>query len=231
MEMSVKQIRLWNARSLADRAGGISNFAEKIGKSQSYASQIIGATPSKTIGHRVAEDIAQAFGLSLAWMDTAHPKEWRHISDNEWADALLRILPETNETGASYAVTSPAPALCQLPVLSWEATGRPTPNGEGDDYMAVPFQTGPRAYILPVEGDAMAPDYPAGGFIIIDPDLEPRPNDDVIAFAVNAGRAVFRRLATDGGTSLLIATNPRYPTLDAGSIIGCVVGYFRPTRR
>lgn len=62
--MNVKQIRYLNARRLVEQIGGISAFAEKIGRSQAQASNTFGSNPVRNIGDNLAAEIEQTFGLA-----------------------------------------------------------------------------------------------------------------------------------------------------------------------
>jgi hypothetical protein len=64
-----KKIRVDRARELAATVNGVSGFANKVGMSQSQASQIIGANPVKGIGDTMARRIEDAFGKSTGWLD------------------------------------------------------------------------------------------------------------------------------------------------------------------
>lgn len=70
--MTSAELRLKNARALASQEGGIAAFARKLKCSDSQASQIIGKTPTRGIGHQLARDIEQAFGKEKGWLDLPH---------------------------------------------------------------------------------------------------------------------------------------------------------------
>jgi hypothetical protein len=68
--MDSYQIRLINARSLADSAGGPAAFARRLGKSTGQIAHIIGPNPVKNIGHLIARQIEDAFAMPRGWLDT-----------------------------------------------------------------------------------------------------------------------------------------------------------------
>ncbi|WP_288366564.1 hypothetical protein [uncultured Acinetobacter sp.] len=80
--MDSKSIRYQNTRYLVDSVGGVSNFAEKIGKGQSQTSQIAGTNPIKGIGNKVAREIEDAFGKPHGWLDVQHLEDSNLLSDN-----------------------------------------------------------------------------------------------------------------------------------------------------
>jgi hypothetical protein len=76
MDMNISEIRLKNARYLANSAGGISAFAEKTGKSQPQISHLIGEKPIKNIGNKIAREIEKSFNQEKDWLDHAHYDLW-----------------------------------------------------------------------------------------------------------------------------------------------------------
>lgn len=70
--MDSKSIRYKNTRLLVDQVGGVSSFADKIGKGQSQTSQFAGTNPIKGIGNKVAREIELAFDKPHGWLDIPH---------------------------------------------------------------------------------------------------------------------------------------------------------------
>ncbi len=97
MALKNDMVRLWNARLLADREGGITRFADKIKRSQSQASHIIGKNPIKRISGKLARHIESSFGVDDGWLDQARPSEWMKIQSQQWLD-LLRL--DMKDSGA-----------------------------------------------------------------------------------------------------------------------------------
>lgn len=98
MGMSVEMVRAWNVRALADRAGGVTKFAERIERSQSQVSQLVSPSPSKRIDRRLASHIEGCFDLPEYWLDQVHLEEWLKIQRASWADLLRRDLYEAGIT-------------------------------------------------------------------------------------------------------------------------------------
>lgn len=80
ISMDSRTIRYKNVRYLVDFIGGVTNFADKINKSQSQASQFSGSNPIKGIGNKVAREIESAFGKDHGWLDAAHPELWEDFN-------------------------------------------------------------------------------------------------------------------------------------------------------
>ncbi len=68
----IYKVRLENARKLAEEAGGVVRFGDRIGISKSQASQIIGRNPIRLIGDDLAERIETSFGKPTDWLDANH---------------------------------------------------------------------------------------------------------------------------------------------------------------
>ena len=80
--MDIGEIRYRHARRLIaalagneGEAGGLSEFAVKVNKSQSQVSQFAGKNPIKGIGNKIAREIEKAFGLKHGEIDRPLP-EW-----------------------------------------------------------------------------------------------------------------------------------------------------------
>lgn len=79
--MDSKQIRYKNARYLLkNEALGITDFSEKIGRSQSQTSAYISENPTKNIGDKIARIIEDAFDMPYGWLDEKHRET--EVSDN-----------------------------------------------------------------------------------------------------------------------------------------------------
>lgn len=99
--MDSKTIRYKNARYLADLAGGVSGFAEKIGKGQSQTSQFAGSTPIKGIGNKIAREIEAAFQKAHGWLDVAHPELWAGIDTFQ---ELSKTIQAQHQSGQSPSI-------------------------------------------------------------------------------------------------------------------------------
>lgn len=94
-----------------------------------------------------------------------------------------------------------------------------------------------QTFVLRVVGESMAPDYPPGRLIFVDPDQVPLPNDDVVAVMTDSNEATFKRLIEEPGSPrLLKALNPAWnnPYLEINGncqIIGVVIADMRMRQR
>ncbi|WP_428355935.1 hypothetical protein [Methyloprofundus sp.] len=70
--MNISEIRLENARYLANSIGGVVAMSVRLGKSQPQVSHFIGGNPIKNIGNRIARQIEEAFNKENGWLDNCH---------------------------------------------------------------------------------------------------------------------------------------------------------------
>lgn len=68
------------------------------------------------------------------------------------------------------------------------------------------------SFALRVKGEAMAPRFPDGTLLIIDPELKPDDQDYVIIRTGNQKTASFKQLLLDGGDQYLKPLNPEFNT-------------------
>jgi phage repressor protein C with HTH and peptisase S24 domain len=85
------------------------------------------------------------------------------------------------------------------------------PVGHGEGVVEHPTSD-PNAYALRVRGDSMHPRYRAGEFVIVEPNIEPQPGDDVVVVCSN-GRKLLKELnwKRDGEVQLLSINNGYAP--------------------
>ncbi|WP_196793999.1 S24 family peptidase [Thioalkalivibrio sp. ALE6] len=130
----------------------------------------------------------------------------------------------------AHANTGPAnrPAN-RVPVISCVQAGRATEIienlAEHDELEWTETSLPVRRYTfaLRVEGDSMAPKFPPGVTLIVEPDMQAEPGDYVVARNGNC-EGTFKRLVQDAGRLYLKPENPQYPMLEASdyTIVGVV---------
>ena len=214
--MNVKEARYANTRKLIEQCGGVTVFADKIGKSQSQASQIAGENPIKGIGNKIAAEIEAAFGLERGWLDRVH--------------LPLGIDPiSIHDKGIPLIGRAKAGEWC-------EAIDIFAP-GDAEDWLPRMPGNGPRTYALRVDGDSMTNpypgqrSYPAGTIIYVDPDKEVLPGKAVIAKLPDTGEITFKIYTEDAGKAYLKPLNPQYPIIEIAKGIhfcGVVQGSYFP---
>lgn len=221
--MDSKTIRYINTRLLVDQIGGVSNFAEKIGKGQSQTSQFAGANPIKGIGNKVAREIEEAFDKPHGWLDLPHIEE-----------SVINKLDSN--------VTTPFPIAGRLiPVISWVQAGSWTsvdsvPTGtQFNEWLPPNPKCGKNGYGLEVVGESMLPDFRPGDKIYVNPDFQVsdlKTGDLVIVSCEGDKEATFKKLILESGNVYLQPLNPDWPEktislVDGCKLVGKVVGLYR----
>ncbi|MGO3058835.1 MAG: LexA family protein [Halomonas sp.] len=220
----ITQIRLENARGLAEQAGGNTNFANKIDREPTQISRFMGANPTKNIGNRLARHIETCFGKPKGWLDY------------DYSDSV-------RQDGGAYYHANTAPTAQPIryyryPVISAIQAGHfadcvvPYPAGMEERHEATDYQAKGQAFWLEVKGDSMTapagatPSIPEGSFVLVDTGIEATPGKLVVAQIDESNEATFKKLIEDGGQKYLKALNPAYPLIHCNGkcrIIGVAV--------
>ena len=110
--------------------------------------------------------------------------------------------------------------LRRVPVLAWgqacqwsSVIAEITSNHQGG-WIPVAIPVGDHAYGLRVLGDSMAPLFPEGCYIVVDPELEPGHGSYVVVDVDRSGMPTFKQLVIDGSRRYLRAINPQYPMME-----------------
>lgn len=178
------------------REAGISDWG-----SGKYLADITGKTPKAASKWLNAESmpgrasmaaIGQALNVETSWL------QYGTLS--------------VSEPGPKYVGRHPG----KVPVISWVAAGQwcdstdPYSVGDASEWVLCPFPFGENAFCLSVVGDSMFPEYREGEYILVDPSVEARHNDDVVARTPEQTYTFKRLQITPDGTYLL-ALNPEHP--------------------
>lgn len=219
----IAQIRLDNARMLAEEAGGTSMFAAKVDREPTQMSRVMGANPTKNIGSRLARHIEECFGKPKGWLDCDHQNGTREDSGRYHAN----VLP-TDQPIRYY----------RYPIISSVMAGKfaecvvPYPAGAEDRHETTDYAAKGAAFWLEVTGDSMTappgvtPSIPEGSLVLVDTGVEPTPGRLVVAQLDESNEATFKKLIVDGGQRYLKPLNPVYPLIPINGncrIIGVAV--------
>lgn len=166
--------------------------------------------------------------FTQAWMERLAP----HL-DIE-AAAFLKS-PINQAAAAGHQV----PLIDHIQAGQWRDVADPYPKGEGSTMIPVLRRHGPRAFALKLEGPSMLPEYHDNDIVVIDPDVAPKPGDDVAARVDDDNAATFKRLRIKGydpkGRPIveLVPLNPDWPVMPlkkGGRIVGPAVELLRRLR-
>ena len=190
MTEEIDRIRLANLRRLIAEAGSASELSRRAGVSGPYLSHVLAGRPyasgkPRRMGDRLAAKLERALGKPPGWMNEARPSDG------------CRLRP-----GAGH------------PVISWVQAGAWTEAREfptAAEHLHCPLPSGPDTFVLKVAGESMAPRFPDGEYIFVDPD-EPAGNGSfVVVRRANDGAATFKQLVVEDGRRYLKAANPNWP--------------------
>ncbi len=145
-------------------------------------------------------------------------------------EAISPRLAETLDTTANSSMLSPAfrkglhvnamelgPAGRLLPVIGYEEVGAfVEANGdfseeEVKEWVEAGGAAGPGAFVVRVEGKSMEPVFAPGDKVVIDPSMEWKSGDYVLAKSSTDQAATLRQISVEGGSTYLHAVNPAWP--------------------
>ncbi|MES2997916.1 MAG: S24 family peptidase [Pseudomonadota bacterium] len=214
--MNVKDIRRKNLRRLARLEGGITYLSERLDRSQSQISHLIGNSPIKNIGDRLANYIEQVFHKPHGWLDHEHEAEEEEgIYGATKKDQFNYQVPLLN-------VQEIKDRFIQLSKLSAKIYS---------NYLSTSIPLSSDAFAIRVENDCMeaaqGPTFPKNSIVVLDTNCVPY-NGAFILVRLKQGTGatlLFRQLVIDGNQRYLKALNLHYPLIEMqadGVICGVV---------
>ncbi len=217
------------------------NFAGNTGTSKTYLNDVIkGRAPGKE-----ATRVVWSKALGYSYDDLLDLGRWICLGNKgeDWPEvnhATLNIKapkPSMSFTGDNTPAPEPqnfesAPyppyKPHRIPVISWIQAGDwqdaadPFQPGDADDWIITVETDSLNAFALTVCGDSMEPIFTEGDIVTVDPDLESKNGDYVVA--KNGNEATFKQLIFDGESVFLKPANERYPIKDMTGVEFIVVG-------
>ena len=191
-----------------------SQLAKKAGVSSQAINQFLSGK-TKEVKADTLIGIARAFGVSV-----------------EDLKAGKNSLPNVARVSD---VVYPVPLISWVAAGTWSEVSDNYPPGFGEEMVPCPIKGGPHTFALRVKGDSMLPDYPDGSVIVVDPDVSPLNNDDVVVRLNSDMEATFKRLKVDGSRMHLQPLNDQYTPIPLDgkdfTIVGVVIWMGRETRR
>lgn len=182
-------------QSLLDAGFSRTEIAKAAKKSQSAVTQWLSGD-TKELKSDSAAAIQAATGFSAVWLATGQGP---------------RMAADTSNVAAGPNMGGSVPLLSSVQAgnfkefvnnyndLSTETERIPT---------AVPVKQ--YTFALRVEGDSMEPDFKEGMVLIVEPELDPLPNDFVVV-KNGSEESTFKQLIKDGSDWYLKPLNDRYP--------------------
>lgn len=185
---------------------------------------------------------AIAAALNTTVGDLIGGTELEEMPDSGYGKDVPRItvLPERRPNIGTRKTES-----ASVPLISWAQAADWRPEMEtftpelAQDWMRCPFDHGPAAFVLKVEGESNfdpggVKSYAPGEFIYVDPSIEPSNRKMVVVRIDREERAQLKQLLMDErGTKMLKSLNQSWPTPvvpmpDNARIVGVVIGKWVP---
>jgi SOS-response transcriptional repressor LexA len=210
--MNTAEIRRRNLKWLVDnRFDGIqSRFGSAIDRQSDYVSRLLSG--KKQLGEKLARRIESLLQLQERWLDTEHTS----------------IANEKPELAASGAGPKNIPVVDWADLMEWLASGSTSALTQWAPRLGV---IRGKAYCLIVQNDAMAPEFLPRRTIYVESGQEWGNGDFVVTLLESQHVPVLRQVVIDGGSVLLRALNPIYPSamrpLGSSKVIGRVRHQFR----
>lgn len=138
----------------------------------------------------------------------------------------------TTGRGPKEAISPPQQGPTPVPLIDFVAAGswsEPADSSKYSEVFLVPrYAVGPRAFALTIQGRSMEPEFHDGDDIIVDPDVQPKQRDFVVAKREHDHEATFKQYYSRQSMVELRPLNASYETLqfnraNPGKIIGVVV--------
>lgn len=248
--MDISEIRMANLLHAinAYANGSQKDFAEKVGTSPAYLSQIINKTLGRSgkpasVGNALARKIEVAFDLEHGWMDYFHGHDELKKAVNLQLRDLIdtKNILEGRRSRSMDLTKNPFSQTILVPTISWELA-REWVNQDTslkDEYiyewLPANEKCGENGYVLYILGPSMAPKFEPGDRIYVNPDFKSedlKSNDLVIVACTGDSDASFKKLIIEGKDHYLQVINPNWPNqitklTDNCKVVGKVVALYR----
>lgn len=214
--MDIYKIRLKNLLDLINLEVSSTAFAKKVDTSPTYIHQITNPNIKGRIGSALARQTEIAYNKPEGWMDQVHRTNVNLLSEQ----SALETTPDYHQGNNNvrkhpgFKFQVPLITMVQVGVGGWLESINSFQPEDDKKMMETEAKVGPNAYALRVEGDSMAPEFPEGTTIIVDPDIKPKHGDYVIIRLDSKEHVTFKQLIIDSGRKYLKPFNERYPLIE-----------------
>ncbi len=191
----IEDIRLENARLLIDKCGSITFLSDKIDRSTTQLSRLMGKNPTKIIGRRLSRHIEHSLRLEDGWMDQ---------------DRNASVVSEQNNNTLQKIVIHELtyPLITKNQAVNWSETHTDLSHFK---HFSCPVPCGKKTFLLEVDGISMESQFKAGYLIWVDPEREAINKSYVVAFLKNKNEATFKQIIIEDGLKMLRAMNRDWP--------------------
>ncbi|WP_062359615.1 LexA family protein [Vreelandella aquamarina] len=174
---------------------------KKIGLNQAQLAELSGVSQRQISAYERGKSEPRLDTLEKLAAALSTTAEWLEFGDDESDIDIL------TEESMKSSLTAP-----HVPILTWAGLGDPVQRNAMlyQDYIAIPEIASDEAFALRIMGESMAPEYPPGCLIVVDPNVEATNGSDVIV-AVEDGVSFKRLVIEPGGETFLRPLNPQFP--------------------
>lgn len=192
----IEDTRLENARLLLKNYGSIAFLSDKIDRSATQLSRVMGKNPTKIIGTRLSRHIEHSLQLEDGWMD----------QDRSAGIVLEKHEPNTLQKSIVDELTYPL--ISKKQAVNW---CKPITDSSHIKRFSCPVPCSKKTFLLEVDGISMEPDFKAGHLIWVDPDREAINKSLVVARLGNNEEATFKQMIIEDGMKMLKPMNRDWP--------------------
>lgn len=180
----------------ARKAAGLTQkeLAEKVGIRQSTISELEKGESRATT--HIAK-IAHACGVTVQYLEGL-------------SDQMREPGSSLNAHHGSVDIVRYVPEISLVQAGEWTEVGMQLDTADAVHWPC-PVKCSAGTFALRVEGPSMAPDFPPGTIIFVDPEVMPESGKKVVAFLEDENSATFKQYFEDGGKKYLKAMNPEWP--------------------
>lgn len=193
-------------RALAKSVGGISKLANRLNKSQSQISHLIGASPIKNVGDKIAAEIEAIFDKPAGWLDREH-----------YSIEEARTIYRTDQ-GQSAILCRQIPLITWQEAKEWNQLAYNYKPKNLDQMVPTTSEVSSLAFALQIQDDSMESpsgiSFPNGVIIIADPDQVATLDCFMVVTTSHDKEASLKQLVSDGNKRYLKPLNPRYPIVE-----------------
>ena len=182
-------------QALIDAGFTRTQIAKAAKKSQSAVTQWLSGD-TKELKSDSAAGIQAVTGFSAVWLATGQGP---------------RLISDTANIGTGPDLSGSVPLLSSVQAGNFrELVNNYTDSDNEAERIPTSVPVNQYTFALRVEGDSMEPDFQEGMIIIVEPELDPLPNDFVIV-KNGSEESTFKQLVKDGSDWYLKPLNDRYP--------------------
>lgn len=182
-------------QALIDAGFTRTQIAKAAKKSQSAVTQWLSGD-TKELKSDSAAGIQAATGFSAVWLATGQGP---------------RLIADKANIGTGPDLSGSVPLLSSVQAGNFkELVNNYTDSDNEAERIPTSVPVNQYTFALRVEGDSMEPDFQEGMIIIVEPELDPLPNDFVIV-KNGSEESTFKQLVKDGSDWYLKPLNDRYP--------------------